>query len=375
MSNNILIYAKLYMTTVVLFLNRCITGEDKNSFENDDDLRPPLGTQLFAQRFKKYYSKYDGVMQGLPILQSGSNPDVERLIEEEWNEINSYNNTNVMSRHINIHYYLQELLQRVSLHIQQSYTHNLFAVLSDKLQKLSSRDANKKYAFISFNQDTILEHFLCQYFDIEITSLNDYTQVNDNPFCIFKPHGSWNWGWRFPSLEDKTMTTPQWLFKNKFNYYTLYYELLGNLDEMVDWNNWGAQMGLNEYNLSKLSIDKSKVSLISKNNLNEHYPAILLPYRDKDEFMMPPSHHQNLINYLGNVKTLIVIGWKGNEAAFNRLLFKQGINITKVIIVDPQPTVVEENLRPLFKTNSPIKILYKDFEDFIFNGLEKELGE
>ena len=40
MSNNILIYAKLYMTTVVLFLNRCITplpcenSHRKNYFKN-----------------------------------------------------------------------------------------------------------------------------------------------------------------------------------------------------------------------------------------------------------------------------------------------------------------------------------------------------
>jgi hypothetical protein len=156
----------------------CVFSDQKEIFSNDF-LRPPCGPELFQKRFDSIYKNFPGVKQSLHFLQGEGN-DVESLFEQEWEEINEHGNDQIISRHINIQYYLQDLLQRVSIHIIRNYSDkNLFADLANKLMILYQRDSRRKikFAFVSFNQDTILEFFLKTYFRIRIESLDDYTRV------------------------------------------------------------------------------------------------------------------------------------------------------------------------------------------------------
>ena len=211
----------------------CVYGSDKVDFEKDS-LRPPLGPALFEKRFKNYYSRYNGVKQSLHFLQ-GENPDVEELFEREWKNIHTENNQVVLSRHINIQYYLQEVLRDASNRITEEYFEkNLYGKLANKLQKIYSasvkdvfgRRSHKKFAFVSFNQDTILETFIEQQFNERLSTLDDYVNINESPFCIFKPHGSWNWGWQFPDISKFNNNTADWLFENKKNFFEIYFTLL-----------------------------------------------------------------------------------------------------------------------------------------------------
>jgi hypothetical protein len=359
----------------------CIYGTDKTNF-NDDILRPPLGPALFDKRFKSYYSRYKGVKQSLHFLQD-ENPDVEELFEREWKNIYKENNQAVLTRHINIQYYLQEILKDVSTQITQEYFEkNLYAKLANKLQKIYAASVKKvhgihsykKFAFVSFNQDTILESFIEEQFKKPLATLDDYVNINDSPFCVFKPHGSWNWGWQFPDVSRFSGNTPDWLFNNDINYFQLYYTLLGDHINMIDWSVWGVEASLHKHDLGKHTIDKSQIKIIGNRNPNNYYPALLLPYRDKDEFTMPLRHLKNMRNYFSYVETLIIIGWKGNEDAFNRQLLQYGRNINKVIIADPQHKIVEENLKELLSSSKIQKVIYEDFEDFVLNGVDKELN-
>ncbi len=347
----------------------CVTGSRKAEFENDE-LRPPLGNELFASKFRKYYDKYDGVKLSLFDLQHDK-VNVEEYLEEEWKEVQENGNQAVMSRHINIQFYLQELLMEISKRVStEYYDFNLYAKLADKLQKINARDNKKHFAFVSFNQDTILENFLSNYFRRPLTNLDAYIDVNDSPFCIFKPHGSWNWGWQFP---DRIANRQKYLFDNNVNFFKLYYETLGNHIDMVDWNSWGLELMLNRNRNGKLTIDKSKLAHFDENNIGDFFPAILLPYRDKDEFTMPPAHYYQLDQYFSYIENLFVIGWKGNEELFNRVLNMRATKISRVIIVDPNPKAVEENLKEILSKPGVTQIIYNDFEDFIRNGLDKEI--
>ena len=233
----------------------CVGSGHKAIF-NEDLLRPPLGPELFSQRFKQYYEKYEAVKQSLHFLQGDNTPDVEALFEQEWKEVGENGNQVVMSRHINIQYYLQELLRDVSLNtVQNHYAQNLYAALACELQKKYGRNQRKKFAFISFNQDTILEQFLEKYFRKPIHSFDDYVEVNDSPFCIFKPHGSWNWGWKFPDIKKFNGNTAAWLFEHNINYFQLYFKLLGSFFEMVDGDSFGLEWGINRHFLGKFTID------------------------------------------------------------------------------------------------------------------------
>ena len=114
---------------------------------------------------------------------------------------------------------------------------------------------------------------------------------------------------------------------------------------------------MNKHYLGKYTVDKSKLKIISGETLDGYFSlALLLPYRDKDEFTMPLSHFNVMDYYFSFIETLVVIGWKGNEESFTAELLKRSERIKKIIIVDPQPKPVRENLAPLItKTNPVIK--------------------
>jgi hypothetical protein len=81
-----------------------------------------------------------------------------------------------------------------------------------------------------------------------------------------------------------------------------------------------------------------------------------------------------MIAYLHNIETVVIIGWKGNEDAFNRLLFRNGTKINRVIIVDPFPDIIKNNLKPLIdKISKTNLMLFNTFEDFVLNGFENEI--
>lgn len=358
----------------------CIFGSEQKSFL-EDALRPPLGTGLFDRRFKEYYNKFQGVKDSLFFLQSDGGTDVEALFEKEWKDIYKHNNQSVISRHINIQYYIQKVLKDVSSHVIENYAKNLYFALSDHLQKVQAASKKeqygklsyKKFAFVSFNQDTILDQAISRYFKKPLRSMSDYNNFNDSPFCLFKPHGSWNWGWKFPDISKFDGNTQKWLFDNDINFFQLYYQLLGDHINMIDWSTWGIESTHNKFDLGKHTIDKSQLRLIGEDDLNNYYPGILLPYRDKDEFTMPIPHYMAMSNYISNVETLIVIGWKGNEEAFNRILLSRGNSLKKLIIVDPNWEATTNNLREIIERRKLTPVYYKTFEEFVVKGMEKEI--
>ena len=355
--------------------------EDAKEFYADN-LRPPLGISLFEKRFKAYYDNYKGVRYSLPYLQK-PNFDVEDFFEKEWDEISKQNNESVLSRHINIQYYLREILKDVSNHvIEQHYEKNLYSIFFNKLQKIYNRSrkrttygetSSKNFSFVSFNQDTILEHFAYEIFKKEFKTMDDYISVNEGVFSLFKPHGSWNWGWQFPNTSILSNNMAEWLYDKNTNLFEIHFNLLGNHIDMVDWDMWGTSMQFSPHALGKYTINKSKLQLIDKQNLNNYFPALLLPYLDKDEFVMPLTHFREMQQYIHGIETLVLIGWKGNEAAFNELLYQQANRLKKIIIVNPTPDIVKQNLTKLLSKFKIEPIIYDTFEDFVESGLDKEI--
>ncbi len=347
----------------------CVIGPERNDFEKDV-LRPPLGNGLFKSSFKPFYQKYDGVKLSLFDLQKES-VNVEEFLEVEWQEVEQCGNELIMNKHINIQFYIQEVLSKVSKMIVTEYFEsNLFAKLADHLQKLYARDKSKRFAFVSFNQDTILEDFLFRHFQKPLQKMDDYVDVNKNPFSIFKPHGSWNWGWPFT---DRVNNRQQQVYADAPTLYKLYFEALGDLHSMIDWTGWGRELSLDNHRKGRLTVNKNKITSFSHQEIGQFYPAILLPYREKDEFTMPSKHFERLETYLNNVKTLIIIGWKGNERMFNKLIQDQAHQIKKIVIVDPNPHAIETNLKDILSKQGVSTVYYKGFDDFISRGLELEL--
>ncbi|MBL0309224.1 MAG: hypothetical protein IPP77_05970 [Bacteroidetes bacterium] len=121
-------------------------------------------------------------------------------------------------------------------------------------------------------------------------------------------------------------------------------------------------------------VDKSKLKIISGENLNKYFPAHLLPYRDKDEFTMPLPHFYKMQFYFSSIETLIVIGWKGNEASFVEQLLQHARKVKKVIKVDPEPESVKKNLVSLISRDYVVTKIYNSFESFVMSNFEKDLN-
>lgn len=326
-------------------------------------MKPPLGNELFASRYRDIYRKYDGVRQSIMELQD-KDVNVEEFLEEEWKEVEN-GNVVIMNRHINIQYYLQEILKVISNHICEEYFDaNLFTKLAYKLQVMQGREPNRKFAIVSFNQDTILDTFFTQQFKTTISSFEDYVDVNNRPFVLFKPHGSWNWGWKFPKEIPNVCS---WLHNNNTNFHQLYYQLLGTPENMIDWNSFGVEAANHEHRIGRFTIDKSRLQLIDPEKLNNYYPGILLPYRDKDELTFPLKHYHCLTGYLNEVENLYIIGWKGNEKVFNKLLTTHANKLKKIVIADPNPTVVKDNLNGVLSHRKITLLFENNFDDFVAN--------
>ena len=50
------------------------------------------------------------------------------------------------------------------------------------------------------------------------------------------------------------------------------------------------------------------------------FPQLLLPFKSKDDFILPESHKKYLIDKLNEVNDILIIGWKGTEENFLNLL-------------------------------------------------------
>jgi hypothetical protein len=355
-------------------------GIRESERENLDKFRywPPLGNQLFEERFEPLYNQYDGVRLSLYYLRS-KGQDIEELFENEWKEIEEFGNDDLLQRHLSIQLYIANLLRIASSTFCDGFNgKTLFEPLCDHLSRIRQRNKNEfkdsQFTIISFNQDSILEFYLEKYFRCKITTIEDYAKGIKTPFNFFKPHGSWNWGWPFKNVSTFRKDLASDLFENETNYFNLYFELLGDYNSMIDWDSYGIEKGHTKNELGKFSVNKNLLELYPESRTAYYFPGILLPYRDKDEFTMPTKHYFGMRSKLSEAEKIIIIGWKGNEQSFNRILANQATKVKEIVICDPNPEIVKQNLKPFIdKLENPKIIVYSSFENFIDDGLKREI--
>lgn len=290
---------------------------------------PPLVNKLFDSKFESIYQKYPAVNEAISTLRFQDN--IEQYFQKEWDSINRSHRKDLLRDHINIQYYLQELFSLISTQNSGLET-NLYNVLFRYLKESCWKNTKEKIAIVSFNYDTFIEQEIEKVWGISFTTLDDY--VNNNlRIDIYKPHGSHNWGWPFEVETPNDISN--WLYNRNYSLDEIYFELLGPENEM-------AQVGMGQ-----ILLNKSRIQLIKDNY--PFYPALFVPYLDKDDFLLPFRHYNNLRKSLEEVEEIYIIGWKGNEASFNSLM-KDEINdrMVNIYIADPDSSTVKRNLEKIF---------------------------
>jgi len=347
----------------------CVHGEHGMSYSCAENPNwCPIGNAVLDRRFKAIYSHFPSVdLTWDAFTEAGE--DVEKCLQEEWNNLNSGNQPQVMQRHINLQYYLQRLFQEVSRDVVMNWRdYNLYAKFAHKLEKQLGR-SNEHALVVTFNQDTILDHFIEQRFG-RFDRMDDYIDYNNRDVLLFRPHGSADWGWKLNPQELQGCgpeNLPQFLYESKTTYADIAYRIAGDLNEMVAKNSWGEALQLQEHRLGRFTMNKERIEKIQPGNL--YFPAVLLPYRDKDEMVMPYKHHYALQFLLGDVEEICLIGWKGNEKVFNALLKQQLRKLKKVTVVNPEPELVWENVADSLPIDHKQVEIINTFEEFVLNKM------
>jgi hypothetical protein len=355
----------------------CVFGDRASALKNSL-LSSPRGPEIFDEKYDVFCKQHPGVRLTIPYFEE-KGKDIEACLEEEWREYRNIYNSQLTARHINIQFYLQKLFSAISQNIVENHSrNNLYSLFANKLQKYTAKKPDERIAMVSFNYDTILDHFIENHFGITYDSLTDYVDWNKNKIVLFKPHGSCNWGWPFRNdrINGNTQETiANALYESKIEPWRIYYHFLGDVKDMVARNTWGYETLFNNKRKGRLTINKNLIEKVNSGTDNVYFPALLIPYRDKDEFVMPFDHYESMEHSFSQIEELYLIGWKGNEDLFNRMLsLRKSDNLKKIIIVNPDSQTVVDNLSryDLIKTEP---IVIKNFEDFILNHFDKMMTE
>lgn len=297
-------------------------------FDQEENMpwRPPLANELFDTRrnFLNIIHNYPGGKYYLSQLNAIN--DVEDFFQKQWHFIKNNRAVDLASAFINLNYCLSGLMFMISSEYQNIGLSN-YDIL---VQKAYEYALNKKedVIFVSFNYDTLLEHAVSKiYFgDNRKLNIEDYIKF---PLKIIKPHGSCNWVKRFfkEFQVPETQNISDFLFETKMSLR----EINKNIEPeiyTVDNPLGGIYYG-------------------QPNETWRCFPQILIPLKDKDDFILPESHNKYLEENIWKTSEILIIGWKGTEAKFQNLLSKSlGAKKIKVTSINAGFQQIESVLKP-----------------------------
>lgn len=335
----------------------CMFGEGQKKNESNP-LRPPLGKELFADRFDHFIKKYPGLKFIISKFERGGN-DIEAILEADWETLMKKRDIGLAGQHLQIQFFLQELFMEISTKYHED--HFRFSLPNAFAQNIAQNlNSESKPVIVSFNYDTLLDRAFELAFRRPFDDLDSYVSHGEKTsYLFFKPHGSCNWGWRFqggdiPEKED----IATWIYQNQVSPAKLYYEYLG--PGMITSSSWGNEAYHNQDGIGKITPNRDRIETMSPLE-DEYFPALLLPYRDKDEFVMPYYHQLLLDQVIAHIEEMVIIGWKGNEKLFNSKIKKYGKKIKKVTIANRDFDATKNILETLI---DPGQCGYEDARDF-----------
>lgn len=292
-------------------------------YEHFDDAdenpwRPPLANELLSSRksFREIIDAYPGGRYFMSQLNGIS--DVEDFFEKQWDIIENNRADDLMAAFVNLNYCISDLMFAISLYHNKTGLNN-YDVLLQKAYEYSVQN-NEDVLFVTFNYDLLIELAYSKIFYGKDRQLDISEYINKN-IKIIKPHGSCNW------------------FK-KFNYkFTL------NPKESIHQYIYRTKTSIKKINedlLPDYRIIEAPRSFEMQNGIGSQkdyfFPQLLIPLKEKDEFILPEAHENYLINNIQKVKEILIIGWKGTERNFLELLknnlSSKKINITSVNLGD-----------------------------------------
>lgn len=354
----------------------CTFGDAKEKFRKSA-LSPPTGFEIFDEKYEDFVSQFPAAKLSIPLFES-KNKNIEECMEDEWQKFKSYYSPKVAIRHINIQFYLQALFKEISKEVvAKYYRHNLYSLFLNKFQAYLDANPNEKLSLVSFNYDTILDDFISAAYGYSFKNINDYIDWDERNVLLFKPHGSCNWGWKLKKdqINGNTQNTiAAALYDANIEPWQVYFQFIGSLDEVVAQNTWGHEYHNDKHSRGRFTINKNLIKVIPENTEDVFFPSLLIPYRDKDEMLMPYDHFNAMQHSVSEMEELYVIGWKGNEDLFNKQLKDRAHRLKKIVIVNPEPEVVKSHLKEYIDISKLEIVEINNFETFVLQHLDNILA-
>jgi hypothetical protein len=349
----------------------CCFGDEAKRLKQFD-WRPPLATELFDRRFDSVLEKYPGAEMLIPDFES-KGKDIEAAMEIRWKKIRDHYSPEELARYINTQFYLRDLTECFSVETKKSFRReNLYRVLADRLSGIAKQRPDVGYSLVTFNYDTLLDDALSEYCGMNLSYMNGYVPLNDQPFMLLKPHGSWNWGWPLPVVK-RTAGWAAELYQQEVPLSQIYFEILGDLNSMVYRGSWGNNRALNKYGLGKHEVHRGRLQVFPPESSQPYFPALLVPLQDKDEFLMPYWHDHHLKIAFEEAEVAFLIGWKGGEDLFMRQLKQKAKQLKRIVIVNPEVEAVKAMISRWLNLEDYQIDAVPYFDDFVINHLDNEL--
>lgn len=270
--------------------------------------RPPLTDNLFLDPNNEFgaivltYPKLRGILPFLRRPQSGRT--VEQQIERYLDEAS--NDQERIRQLFSVRYYLNDLFRLVSdgwLRHTNRVTN--YAALIDQIRYLKT--ASEPVCLVSFNYDLLVDHAINPSGVIP-QPLDHHFEANPM-FKLFKPHGSVGWA-RF-------VAGPKGTVCREVGGYDAEQMRLPRLapEQLIEQ---APNLQLSDQYVSANATDPAQMFKFTQPIL----PAIAIPVQTKteDTFEWPDNHRKYLEELLPHVTKILIIGWRGKEAHFLKLL-------------------------------------------------------
>jgi hypothetical protein len=194
--------------------------------------------------------------------------------------------------------------------ISEHYGHRVGSSNYDNLVNSAmyySTAMEEDVCFVTFNYDTLLEISINRIARHDINSIGKY--IHGSRLKVIKPHGSCNWGRRINMVyryKNVSIDIARHIYDDRIKYD----DIVENLeDDITVHKKWSDRTFVGE------GID-----------FKAYFPQLPLPVKTKDDFILPVDHYQYLVSVLPKVTDVLIIGWKGAEMEFRKLI-ENTINI------------------------------------------------
>lgn len=263
--------------------------------------RPPLANEVFDNRvpFHEALQEHPELMGVVPRLRPPDDNrsfNLEAELEVLASEQSSYPQR--AGQLLAVSMYLAEIIDGCSQDWGKGVGNNYEAVLDRLSPVWRAGTSGGGLACVTFNYDTLLDEAIQQATDHSFDNVADYISLQQLP--LFKLHGSVNWrrpiGSNYVSHRDRPKMHA------------------GSLNPgPIEVGYWGHG-GIDDY--------------------ERYLPALAVPMQEKDVFECPDRHVDRLRSLLPEIRRVLVIGWKGQEAKFLELLREHLSEDVGFLIVD-----------------------------------------